>query len=283
MKLQGRTAVVTGAASGIGRATAKALADRGVRVFASDIDEQGISNLEEHARIQCTACDVADPASVQALCQLAESEAGGIDIWHNNAGIGEGNQDWPDVSVERAGAIVDVNLRGVVQGTRLALGPIERSGGGAIEIQIVQPEDGADLSRDADVDDGSTTLLSPVLDLTGTTEPRIAFWLWYVNSVSIYSSQPDDVFVIDISDDGGTSWTNVQVVAPQVKAAAGAWVRYEFRVADFVQEFHGLIAGGKDRPDPELRVQRLDDHLGADLAQCIAGVFQVFFKDRQRV
>ena len=131
MKLQGRTAVVTGAASGIGRATAQALAERGVRVFAADIDEKGLADFSGHPQIQAVPCDVADPSSVQALCHLAQSEAGGIDIWHNNAGIGVGKPA-EDMSIEDYHRVLDINLRGVIHGVHAVLPGMLTSGRGII-------------------------------------------------------------------------------------------------------------------------------------------------------
>ena len=131
MKLQGRTAVVTGAASGIGRATAQALAERGVRVFAADIDEKGLADFSGHPQIQAVPCDVADPSSVQALCHLAQSEAGGIDIWHNNAGIGVGKPA-EDMSIEDYHRVLDINLRGVIHGVHAVLPGMLASGRGII-------------------------------------------------------------------------------------------------------------------------------------------------------
>jgi NAD(P)-dependent dehydrogenase (short-subunit alcohol dehydrogenase family) len=76
--------------------------------------------------------DVADVDSLRRLMEETEARFGGLHILHNNAGIGEGTSIWPEVSAERAAAIIDVNLRGVVLGTHLALEPMKRSGGGAI-------------------------------------------------------------------------------------------------------------------------------------------------------
>ncbi len=76
--------------------------------------------------------DVADPESLRALFEEVERRFGALHILHNNAGLGEGDRDWPDVSVERAAKVVDTNLRGVVAGTRLVLAPMRRAGGGVV-------------------------------------------------------------------------------------------------------------------------------------------------------
>ena len=76
--------------------------------------------------------DVSSLEQLRALFATVDSRFGRLDVLFNNAGIGEGGTDWPDVPSERAAAIIDVNLRGVVLGTRLALEPMRRSGGGVI-------------------------------------------------------------------------------------------------------------------------------------------------------
>jgi len=138
LEIAGKVAIVTGAARGIGRATAVALAAEGARaVVLADVRAE---LSEETAKLVRAAdaealvleTDVAELDALRRLFAETEERFGGLHILHNNAGIGEGATDWPDVPTERAGAIVDVNLRGVIFGTRLALEPIRRSGGGAI-------------------------------------------------------------------------------------------------------------------------------------------------------
>ena len=70
--------------------------------------------------------------SRQRVFGETQDRFGRLDILHNNAGIGEGPGDWPAVSPERTASIIDVNLRGVVLGTRLALEPMQQGGGGVV-------------------------------------------------------------------------------------------------------------------------------------------------------
>lgn len=133
-----RVAMVTGAARGIGRATAHALARAGARaVVLVDVREDRLAETAALVRsagseaLSCVA-DVASPSDLERTIAQTLDRFGALHVLHNNAGIGEGASDWPEVSAERVAAIVDVNLRAVVLGTRLALEPIERSGGGAI-------------------------------------------------------------------------------------------------------------------------------------------------------
>lgn len=138
MEIDGKIAIVTGAARGIGRATAVALAKAGARaVVIADLRAElsrETAGLVRAAGAEPLVVET-DVSQVDALRRLigeTEKHFGGLHILHNNAGIGEGATEWPDVSTEHAAAIVDVNLRGVIVGTHLALDPIKRSGGGAI-------------------------------------------------------------------------------------------------------------------------------------------------------
>jgi 3-oxoacyl-[acyl-carrier protein] reductase len=136
MDIQGRVGIVTGSATGIGRATAVALAEAGARgvVLADRKDASETAAAVEAAGAEALVqeTDVSDLASLRALFDRTERHFGRLDILHNNAGMGEGAGVWPDVAPERCAAIVGVNLAGVVLGTQLALDPMKRSGGGVV-------------------------------------------------------------------------------------------------------------------------------------------------------
>ena len=83
-----------------------------------------------------------------------------------------------------------------------------------------------------DVDNGQTTLTTPALDLSATTDPVISYWRWYSNDQG--NAPHADVFVVDISDDGGSTWTNVETVGPGGAETSGGWYYHEFHVVDFV-------------------------------------------------
>ncbi|MCK4873880.1 MAG: hypothetical protein KAS72_14260 [Phycisphaerales bacterium] len=79
-----------------------------------------------------------------------------------------------------------------------------------------------------DIDGGKTTLLTPIFD-GSEGEVAISYWRWYCNDAG--ASPNADIFVIDISDDGGSSWTNVETVGPGGSGTSGGWVYYEFDLA----------------------------------------------------
>lgn len=81
---------------------------------------------------------------------------------------------------------------------------------------------------EADVDNGTTSLVSASFDVSGTPEARVSYWRWYSNNQG--SNPGTDSFPILISNDGGASWVELEVVTE----SAGVWVRKSFRIADFV-------------------------------------------------
>jgi NAD(P)-dependent dehydrogenase (short-subunit alcohol dehydrogenase family) len=137
MELEGKVAVITGAGSGIGRATALALAAEGAAVVVADIDPVGGNETvglvhDAGGRAMFVRTDVTEPRSLEAMFDAAEAEYGGIDIVHNNAGLVSGQPEWPDITPETLLRVMNVNLGGVVLGTQIALSYLRRRGGGAI-------------------------------------------------------------------------------------------------------------------------------------------------------
>jgi NAD(P)-dependent dehydrogenase (short-subunit alcohol dehydrogenase family) len=134
MELRDRTTVITGAASGIGRAMAHRFACAGARVVVSDVDADGarlvaadIAHAEQGAAI-AIPCDVTNGPEVVALIDAAEAAYGAIDLFCANAGVGGGyDLDTPDESWDLAYA---VNVRAHVQAARrLVPGWVERGEG----------------------------------------------------------------------------------------------------------------------------------------------------------
>jgi NAD(P)-dependent dehydrogenase (short-subunit alcohol dehydrogenase family) len=126
MNLQGKTAVVTGGASGLGAATARMIQDAGGRVVILDLNEPG--QLGDSARFAKT--DVSEAAEVEAAIQLAVEAFGGVDIAVNCAGIGDPQKilgkDGP-ASLERFSRVIKVNLIGTFNVARLAAAAMARN------------------------------------------------------------------------------------------------------------------------------------------------------------
>jgi len=136
MAMQIQTAVVTGAASGLGRALCEELAARGAAVVASDIDLDGArataSALESRgAKAVAIQCDVADARAVQALADASREAIGDIDLVANNAGVAVGGP-LEDISLENWQWIMDINLWGVIHGCRTFGPAMKARGRGAI-------------------------------------------------------------------------------------------------------------------------------------------------------
>lgn len=130
--LSGRVAVITGGASGIGRATAILLAEQGARVFVGDYRLSQDSEQALAARgIQAAACDVRNVAELQRLIDHAATVTGRLDILVSNAGIGMVKQIH-DVSEEDWDKCLDTNFKAAFFGAKFAIPHLIRSGGGSI-------------------------------------------------------------------------------------------------------------------------------------------------------
>jgi 3-oxoacyl-[acyl-carrier protein] reductase len=133
MTLEGRVAVVTGGAQGIGRATCRRFADDGASVVVADLAEdagrQLADALGDAAVFQ--PCDVTDADSLAAAMQAAVDRFGGLDVLVNNAGITR-DATLKKMTADQFDAVVDVNLKGVYLGTRAAVPHLEARGGGAV-------------------------------------------------------------------------------------------------------------------------------------------------------
>ncbi|MFI8932285.1 SDR family NAD(P)-dependent oxidoreductase [Streptomyces sp. NPDC053474] len=123
---EGMRALVTGGASGIGRATADLLAARGARVAVLDRDPGGVPEP-----LRAYTADVTDDTAVRAAVAAAAADLGGLDVLVNNAGIGA-QGTVADHDDARWHAVLDVNVVGLVRVTRAALPHLRRSAHAAI-------------------------------------------------------------------------------------------------------------------------------------------------------
>jgi NAD(P)-dependent dehydrogenase (short-subunit alcohol dehydrogenase family) len=133
--LEGKLAVITGGASGIGYAVAAALAERGVRLALADIEsealDKAVSALSDQGAKEVTGVvtDVSDLDSVKALRESVESQFGPTDLLFNNAGVGGGGLTW-QMEHSTWQWVLGVNLWGVIHGIEVFVpGMVERGSG----------------------------------------------------------------------------------------------------------------------------------------------------------
>ena len=131
------TVVITGSASGIGFGLARAFLARGCNVMLSDVPgerlEAAAAGLGSPERVGCQPCDVTRMDPLTQLWSRTVERFGRVDLWLNNAGVGPPVVRYDEVPAEWLDRALDVNLRGVMYGTRVALaGMLGQKEGGAI-------------------------------------------------------------------------------------------------------------------------------------------------------
>lgn len=132
MRFAGKIAVITGAASGIGRETAKLFAKEGAKVFAADLDLAGVQSLAgELPGVVPVACDVCDVSQIKALMDQAGA-AGGIDVVFNNAGAGGAREPIDEIDADGWDRTFHLLLRSVAMGIRYAVPYMKGRPGAAI-------------------------------------------------------------------------------------------------------------------------------------------------------
>ncbi len=133
IELQGRKALITGAAQGLGKAIAELFVERGARVMLADIDAEGAARTAAAlgAQARAVGCDVTRSAEVAAAVAAAADWMGGLDTLVNNAGI-EVVKPLFDNTDEEYERLMAINVKGVFLGMKHALGPLAASGRGAI-------------------------------------------------------------------------------------------------------------------------------------------------------
>lgn len=131
-ELDGKVAVITGAGSGMARASTRVFVREGARVLAADVTGREKETADElgEAVVPCR-CDVTDEAQVEAMFARALDTFGRVDAVLNVAGIG-GAQALAEVTMDEYDRILDVDLRGVLLGTKHGIKAMLPTGGGAI-------------------------------------------------------------------------------------------------------------------------------------------------------
>jgi NAD(P)-dependent dehydrogenase (short-subunit alcohol dehydrogenase family) len=131
----GRTAIVTGAGSGIGAALSRALTRAGAHVVCADLDLAAASTVasacDGPGSARAVELDVTDAEAVSSLVASVAEEAGALDVMFNNAGISIGGET-EQLTLDHWNSIIDVNIRGVVHGVHAAYPIMVRQGSGHI-------------------------------------------------------------------------------------------------------------------------------------------------------
>src|SRR5581483_6733857 len=136
-QLDGKVAVITGAASGMGKAASLLFAREGAHVVLADLNVPGGEAAAQEASAAGPRCvfqrtDVSAEPDVAALVARALSEFGGLDVMFNNAGIGGALGSIADIEVDDWDRTLAVCLRGVFPGIKHSVAPMRERGGGAI-------------------------------------------------------------------------------------------------------------------------------------------------------
>src|SRR5699024_584349 len=137
MKLKDQVAVVTGAASGMGKAIAERYAKEGARVVIADLNEDGAEKAEREIKhnggvAKAVKTNVADAKDIEHMIDTAVKEYGTLDLLVNNAGIMDGMEPAGNIRDEKWDLIFDINTKGVMRATRKALSIFLDKGKGTI-------------------------------------------------------------------------------------------------------------------------------------------------------
>lgn len=249
--LAGKAAVVTGAASGIGRATVLRLAREGARVLAADRAAEGLAETAALAQAQGTGietlvADVAADGAPTAVIGGAVARFGGLDLLMNNAGVG-GSKRADLTDDDMFDAHLAVNLRAVFRFSRAAVA-VMRPGGAIVNVASIFGMIGfpgtaayaaakagvAGLTRQMAADYGPAGLrvnaIAPGLIETGMTQKRIADSAWFRGQMTEMTplgrnGRPEDIAAAAaflLSDDAA-------FISGQVLVVDGGWIATRYR------------------------------------------------------
>ena len=136
-RLDGKVALITGAAGGIGQAAARLFADEGARLTLVDLDEAALRDIVQSIgadRAGYVVADVTQPGQTQGYVNAAVERWGGIDAFLANAGIEGAVAPIPDYPIEMFDRVMAVNVRGVWLGLKYVIPVMRERGGGSIVI-----------------------------------------------------------------------------------------------------------------------------------------------------
>ncbi len=127
--LDGRKALVTGGASGIGLATARRFKDEGAGVVIVDVNEKAGKEAADSVAVHFVQADASDPSQVAEAFRQACELLGGLDIAYMNAGVTTGQPDFAELTDDQYFRILNINVNGVVFGVREAIRAMTPGGG----------------------------------------------------------------------------------------------------------------------------------------------------------
>jgi NAD(P)-dependent dehydrogenase (short-subunit alcohol dehydrogenase family) len=177
--LAGRTAVVTGAASGIGLAIVDAFVAEGLRVVLADIDEQNLRTqttrlTDQGAQVHAVTVDVRDPDAVDRVGAAAIERFGKLHVAVNNAGIVTGGYSW-EIPLEDWHRVIDIDLWGVIHGIRAfgRLGPYTVAKHGVLGLSDVLRAEFEALEAPVGVSVVMPGMIKTAMNPIGTVPPAV--------------------------------------------------------------------------------------------------------------
>lgn len=134
-----KTVVITGSARGLGLEMAKVFKKENVNVVISDLNEQKLKEakdlldkIKSKSKVEYFICDVTKSSDIENLIVGAREKFGKIDIWINNAGVNQPEKAIWKLSEEEINMVLDVDLKGAITASKLAVNDMISSGGGAV-------------------------------------------------------------------------------------------------------------------------------------------------------
>ena len=206
MKFENKIAVVTGAAAGIGRATAMRFAEEGAVVAILDLNEEGIKRVAEElsgsvGEVIPYVCDISDEARVNEVFADIISRFGRVDILVNNAALWKWHSPFMDIPVDVWKKFMDVNLMGTVYCTRAALpSMLAQEWGRIINVASVAGEFGISSMAQYSASKGAVIAMTKALAKEVVTKGVL------VNAIAPGSVSPGENPDIDYYKETGLSF-----------------------------------------------------------------------------
>ncbi len=134
-----KSVVITGSARGLGFEMAKLFKENNVNVVISDLNEENLKNTKKEldkitssSKVEYCVCDVTNSTDLQNLVTFTKETFGAIDIWINNAGVNQPDKAIWELTEQEINLVFDVDLKGAVMGSKIAMEHMLQQGHGAI-------------------------------------------------------------------------------------------------------------------------------------------------------